>query len=240
MTLMLPRIMSIFSGKTKRRNLLENHSWPSTWPYTETDLQRYDRSDDSKFYDKPRFVHHIDDEARAALTSYYEEVLKPNSSILDICSSWVSHLPTNVSFEKAVGIGMNKDELAANTQLTQYYVHDLNTTPTLNMLSDSSFDVATCVVSVDYLIHPKELFSELQRVLKPGGLAIMSFSNRCFPTKVVNIWRESDDQEHVNIVGSYFHFTPGFDEPEAFDISPYPGKTDPMFIVQSRKTISNL
>ena len=39
------------------------------------------------------------------------------------------------------------------------------------------------VVSVDYLTRPREIFRETHRVLRPGGRAIMSFSNRCFQTK---------------------------------------------------------
>lgn len=38
-------------------------------------------------------------------------------------------------------------------------------------------------MSVDYLTKPIEVFQEMHRCLKPGGVAIMSFSNRCFPTK---------------------------------------------------------
>ena len=45
------------------------------------------------------------------------------------------------------------------------------------------FQVITNTVSVDYLSKPIEVFKEMHRVLKPGGTAIMSFSNRCFPTK---------------------------------------------------------
>jgi len=90
-------------------------------------------------------------------------------------------------------------------------------------------------VSVDYLVKPMEIFNEISRVLKPGGLAIMSFSNRCFATKVIKIWLNTSDLEHVFIVANYFHFTPGFDNPQAFDISPNPGVTDPMYIVQARK-----
>ena len=45
---------------------------------------------------------------------------------------------------------------------------------------DNTFDVVTNAVSVDYLTRPLEMMKEVNRVLKPGGLAVMSFSNRCF------------------------------------------------------------
>lgn len=101
---------------------------------------------------------------------------------------------------------------------------------------DESFDVVTCVVSVDYLIRPLEVFAEIARVLKPGGTCIMSMSNRCFPTKAVSIWLETGDAGHVFIVGAYFRYgSPLFEPPKAVDISPNPGRSDPMFIVQAAK-----
>jgi ubiquinone/menaquinone biosynthesis C-methylase UbiE len=79
-------------------------------------------------------------------------------------------------------MGMNEEELQRNPVLTEFVVKDLNVDPKLPY-GDDSFDVITNVVSVDYLTRPLEIFQEMHRVLKPGGLAIMSFSNRCFPTK---------------------------------------------------------
>lgn len=112
---------------------------------------------------------------------------------------------------------------------------DLNVDPTLPFC-DESFDVVTCVVSVDYLIRPLEVFAEIARVLKPGGTCIMSMSNRCFPTKAVSIWLETGDAGHVFIVGAYFRYgSPLFEPPTAVDISPNPGRSDPMFIVQAAK-----
>jgi len=167
---------------------------------------------------------------------YYRKVFpKTGGSILDICSSWVSHYPTEFKPLRAVGIGMNATELKENKHLTEGFRQDLNKTPQFPQLKERSFDIVTCAVSVDYLIKPLEIFKEIQRVLKPGGLAIMSFSNRCFPSKVVNMWLGGDDIQHIQIVGTYFHFTEGFEEPESISISPNPGKSDPMYIVQARK-----
>ena len=114
-------------------------------------------------------------------------------------------------------------------------VRDLNENPTLPY-EDGTFDVVTNAVSVDYLTRPLEVMKEVRRVLKPGGLAIMSFSNRCFPTKAIAIWTATGDPDHIWIVGSYFHFAGGFEAPQARDISPNPGRTDPMYVVFARNS----
>lgn len=217
---------------------LTNVDWPEQFPFKEEDFQRFDESPDSLFYEAPRFVTHIDDLAIAALTKYYSKVFPPTNtpgvSILDMCSSWVSHFPAGYKQERVVGLGMNEDELKRNPVLTEYVVQDLNLNPKLPF-EDNSFDVITNVVSVDYLTKPIDVFKEMCRILKPGGLALMSFSNRCFWTKAISIWTSTGDADHALTVGSYFHYAGGFEPPQAVDISPNPGRSDPMYIVYSRK-----
>jgi len=130
--------------------------------------------------------------------------------------------------------GMNEAELKANKQLTSYVAQDLNVTPKLPF-KDNSFDYVTCVVSVDYLIKPLDVFKEVNRVLKPNGKAIFSQSNRCFPTKAINIWLNTNDVQHGFIIGCYFHFAGGFNRPVGVDISPSSTFSDPMFIVEATK-----
>ncbi|KAL7524274.1 hypothetical protein ACHAWF_000885 [Thalassiosira exigua] len=182
------------------------------WPYTTADLNRLDNSDDAAFYYTPRFVTHIDDGAISSLTKFYEEEFKAlnkdSLDVLDLCSSWISHLPEEgIKYGNVVGVGMNEGELAANKQLDDFAVQDLNENPRLSQFDDNSFDVVCNVVSVDYLTKPLEIFQEMHRVLRPGGISLMSFSNRCFPTKAVAMWLQADDIGRLTIVGSYYHYS---------------------------------
>ena len=174
---------------------------PTLISLSSSDMNRIDNTDDEAFYSEPRFVTHIDDYAIQSLTEYYREELTKISrrkmdgsagsedgkvDVLDLCSSWISHLPDadDVPLGRVVGIGMNEKELEANKALTEYYVQNLNLDPSLDQFDDETFDVVCNVVSVDYLTRPQDVFKETYRVLRPGGYALISFSNRCFPTKV--------------------------------------------------------
>jgi SAM-dependent methyltransferase len=164
---------------------------------------RVDDSDDALFYIPPRLVTHIDEQAIAALSAYYGEVLEPGSTVLDLMSSWVSHLPEELELAELIGHGMNEDELAANPRLSRWFVQDLNREITLP-LETASCDAALCCVSVQYLTRPVEIFAELRRVLRPGARYIVSYSNRCFPTKAVAIWRSLDTRGHASLIHGYF------------------------------------
>jgi len=231
------------AAESKAAKVLIDPQWPEELPFQPDDFERYDESKDTLFYSQPRFVTHIDDQAIAAITSYYEETLPKSGSqdvaILDMCSSWVSHYPSGYKAGRIAGLGMNNDELEKNPVLTEYAVRDLNVDPSLPY-EDNSFDVITNVVSVDYLNKPIKVFKEMHRVLKPNGRAIMSFSNRCFPTKAIAIWTRTADLDHVWIVGAYFHYSVpgGWSQPEGADISPKAGlfgKSDPMYVVTATK-----
>ena len=195
---------------------------------------REDENDDSLFYELPRMVTHIDAPAIAALTRWFRENLPPGGRILDLMSSCVSHLPKNVEYEEVFGLGMNEAELAANPQLTDYVVHDLTEEPALPF-EDGEFDACLITVSVQYLVHPIAVFREIARVLKPGSVCAVSFSNRMFPTKAIALWRALDDQDHARFVGWYFIQSEGFEEPAFTDLSPDPGRSDPLFMVSARR-----
>ena len=178
----------------------------------------------------PRLVLHVDRETAAALTAVYRDCLPPGARVLDLMSSWVSHLPDELRLSGVTGLGMNAAELAANPRLDRYAVQDLNAAPTLPF-ADAAFDAVLNAFSVQYLTRPVEVFAEVARVLAPGGLHLVAISHRCFPTKAVRGWLASDDRTRVAIVGEYFRRSGAFDTPVARDCGA-PG--DPLYAVWAR------
>jgi SAM-dependent methyltransferase len=193
---------------------------------------REDETPDDEFYSIPRLVAHIDEPAIAALSAYYAKTLPPGSHVLDLMSSCISHLPAEPALASVTGLGMNAVELEANPRLTARVVQDLNRRPSLPFAA-ASFDACLIAVSVQYLVHPVEVFADIGRVLKPGAPCIVSFSNRCFWTKAVALWRALGDQDHARLVALYFRQAGGFDEATLHDLSP--GASDPLFAVTARR-----
>lgn len=184
---------------------------------------KLDESDDLLFYDYPRFVTHVDEGFIQQLTDLYRERLTPNSRIFDMMSSWVSHLPDDMAFGHVEGHGLNQEELARNPRLDHYFVQNLNQHQLLP-LPDQSFDAVLNTVSVQYLQFPEAVFAELYRILKPGGIAIISFSNRMFYQKAIQAWRDGSEGDRVDLVTRYFEAIPGFSKPEVVQRpSPMPG-----------------
>jgi len=191
-------------------------------------FDRGDESGDDRFYAVDRLLTHIDDGAIAAVTGLYDE-LGLSGDVLDICSSWISHFSTPP--ERLVALGMNATELAANPAASEWVVHDLNVDPTLTF-DEASFDAVTCCVSVDYLTRPLEVFAEVARVLRPGGVFVCTFSNRCFPTKAIRGWLSTNDEGRCAIVSAYFELTDGFDEPIVQLRNPG-ARGDPLYAVRA-------
>ena len=190
-------------------------------------FDRMDPSADAFFYAAPRLVTHIDDDAIAAVGALYEE-LGITGDVLDLMASWVSHFrvpPTALTL-----LGLNSDELAANRAATAAVVHDLNADPRMPF-PDTAFDSAVCCVSVDYLTRPVEVFREVARVLRPGGVFVCTFSNRCFPTKAIRGWRYAGDDGHCAIVERYFRLAPGWSEPRTERRIPASQPGDPLLAV---------
>lgn len=165
-------------------------------------FDKEDIGDDLAFYAPPRLVTHIDEVAVAALTDCYRELVPDGGRVLDLMSSWVSHLPDERRYAEVVGHGMNGEELAANPRLDRWFVADLNADPMLP-LEDACFDAALCCVGVQYLQRPFEVFAEMRRVLASGAPFVVSYANRCFPTKAVAIWRSLDMQGQASLIGLY-------------------------------------
>lgn len=178
-----------------------------------TQRTKLDESDDHLFYSFPRFVTHVDEGFIQQLTDLYRQRLQPGTRILDLMSSWVSHLPEGVTFEHVEGHGLNEEELARNPRLDHYFVQNLNQKQLLP-LPDQSFDAVLITVSIQYLQLPEAVFAEIYRILKPNGICIVSFSNRMFYQKAIQAWRDSSETERVELVKGYFAAIPGFGQPE--------------------------
>jgi SAM-dependent methyltransferase len=201
----------------------------------ESYFRRYDESDDRHFYRYPRLTAHIDEQACAAVQRLFREQLPPHGQILDLMSSYVSHFPADLPVERLVGLGLNEDELRLNEQLDDYLVQDLNVNPTLPF-ADASFDGAVCTVSVQYLTQPVAVFAEVGRVLQPGAPFIVTFSNRCFPSKAVQVWVSTGDHQHRTLVKRYFTLAGCFEQIACMDRSPNRWLSDPLFAVVGRRS----
>jgi SAM-dependent methyltransferase len=209
-------------------------------PHQRTKL---DETQDDLFYDDPRFVTHVDDRFIEQLTQVYRDRIPTDGRILDLMSSWVSHLPEDVTYRHVEGHGLNAEELAKNPRLDHYFVQNFNENPKLP-LADQSFDAVLIAVSVQYLQYPEAVFSEIHRVLTVGGVAIVSFSNRMFPQKAIQAWRDSGDQDHLQMVKTYFESVKGFSSPEEIVNQPEAnsilamfniGISDPFFAVAAQR-----
>jgi SAM-dependent methyltransferase len=189
---------------------------------------RVDADDDASFYSLPRMVVHLEPGAIEALRGVYGEQFAPGSSVLDLMSSWRSHLPGELG--RVVGLGLNAEEMAANAQLDEWVIHDLNREPRLPF-PDASFGAVACAVSVQYLVHPVAVFADVHRVLVPGGSVVVSFSNRCFPTKAVAIWLSADDDDHRRLVRMYLERAGLVDVLDERVETP----DDPLYVVRARR-----
>lgn len=177
---------------------------------------RDDSHDDTEFYKTDRFVSHIDSVALKTVEELTGTlVIEKAPVILDLMAGWDSHIPGTVSDAEVTGIGLNKNELKKNKNLKDYFIHDINKDPVLPF-DDNYFDAVINSLSVDYMTKPVELFREVARVLKPGGLFLVVFSNRMFPQKAVKVWKDSSEGERIILVEEYFKSSGRFEKPLVF------------------------
>ncbi|MCJ1392749.1 hypothetical protein MMC18_005620 [Xylographa bjoerkii] len=233
------------------------HPRHPSFPYTARDFQRQDESPDTDFYSAPRYVTHIDDHAISVLREYYAQTLPAKGRVLDFCSSWVSHFPKELEARavktargqladrdeglEVVGMGINEKELAANPILRTRLLRDLNEQPDIPA-EVGTLDAATCVVSIDYLIHPREVLESLRARMKKGGVVHLVVSNRCFPTKAVGRWLRVGEQEKLLMVGDYLYWS-GWREVEIVTVCDGKGegggwfgmgRPDPLWVVTGK------
>jgi len=196
-------------------------------------FRREDESPDPLFFTEPRLVVHVDDATIEAARAYFEEALPADGALLDLMSSWRSHLPSSIR-SHVVGLGMNDVELSENPQLHERIVHDINAHPTTS-LADARFDAAIVTVSVQYMTRPVEIFREVCRMLKPGVRFHVLFSRRVFPTKVVAIWNSLPTaRKRAELIATYFADGGDWEEPEFLDRSPG-RRADPLYVVRAAK-----
>ncbi len=208
-----------------------------------TDEERAQQDDrpDRAFYQEPRLVQHVDEQFRERLTDLYRRQLGAGDDVLDLMSSWVSHLPDDLDLGRVAGHGMNEEELAANERLTEYFVQDLNETQNLP-LETGAFDAALCAVSVQYLRHPEQVFAEVARVLRPGGIFVVSFSNRMFAQKAIRAWRTASGPGRLQLVKQYFEAVEAFRDLTTISENPFVpptrrflgGAPDPFYAAHAR------
>lgn len=223
-------------------------NFPSKWPFVAEDFDRVDASPDAQFYSVPRLAgHHIDDDAVAALKEYMNRIVVNNSDVhdvLDLCASTESYLPENWNGRRRVaGLGMNDTEMASNKSLSEHAVVDLNLATSsgakyLLPYKNAEFDFVFCGLSIDYLTHPREVLADVSRVLRPGGIVSIAFSDRLFATKAVAVWTGSGDLDHIDMVANFIHFAGGFEnDVKVIDLSPRKNGaiSDPLYVVQGRR-----
>jgi SAM-dependent methyltransferase len=201
---------------TTENALTENSPSTASPIFSPDAFSRLDESDDSEFYSRDRFVSHLDSLALATVERLIGTlVVEDNPAILDLMAGWDSHIPRDLRASKIVGLGLNENELKNNKALSEAVVHDLNKNPQLPF-PDSHFDVVINTVSVDYMTKPARVFEEVGRVLKPGGLFLVVFSNRMFSGKAVKVWREAGEEERVLLVEDYIREAGAFEKPSVF------------------------
>lgn len=207
---------------------------PRTITFVPEMFERMDDSEDTLFYAAPRKVVHIDEPAIRAAGQMIAATFAPNGVLLDLMSSWRSHLPAGFAKQKLIGLGLNAEEMADNPDLDEYVVHNVNADPRLPF-ADASFDGVVITVSIQYLTHPLEIFAEVQRVLKNGCPFLVLFSNRMFPTKAVRVWQSLHDGQRARLIEAYFQTAGGYEDAVFADVSPQTGITDPLYAVCARK-----
>ena len=203
--------------------------------FPEDVFRRTDEAPDEEFYRTPRLVTHIDEPAIAAVTQLYRKLFPAGGELLDLMSSWISHLPPEVEYGRVIGLGMNEVELRRNERLDSYVVQNLNTNFGLPF-GNGEFDGVAICVSLDYLTRPVEVLREVGRVLKVGAPLVVTFSNRCFPTKAVEIWHRLDDAGHIRLVEGYLNEAGNFRDIHSLDRSPRRLFSDPLYAVVGMST----
>jgi SAM-dependent methyltransferase len=199
--------------------------------FADEPFTRLDGDDDGTFYERPRMVQHIDDAAIGVVSRLYGQLIRPGADVLDLLGSWASHLPEALAVDSLSVLGMNGEELAANPRATEKVVHDLNRDPCLPF-KEGRFDAVVCTVSVEYLTRPFEVFAEAARVLKPGGVFAVTFSNRWFAPKAIRVWPVLHEFERMGLVLEYFLNSGKYDQLQTYSLRGLPRPVNDKYAAQ--------
>ncbi|MBT3551263.1 MAG: methyltransferase domain-containing protein [Rhodospirillaceae bacterium] len=195
---------------------------------------RVDESDDALFYQMPRLVIHVDDHASDALVEYFAGALPAGGRVLDLMSSYRSHLVEHGGHGDVIGLGMNVAELRQNPALAAGIIQDINKLPTLPF-ADTVFDACILSFSMQYLTQPIAVLAEVARCLKPGGTFFTSYSNRLFPTKAVAVWRSCSDAQRAQLIGQYLDETGAYADIQGQQLVDAASGFDPLYVVSGTK-----
>ncbi len=206
----------------------------------EDGMRRTDEHIDTSFYQNPRLVGHIDHQSSLLLQEFLGNVLPHETELLDLMAGYKSHLPADFA-GMVTGLGLNDSEMRENPAIHTGIVHDINQNPMLPF-GDESFGAVMCNMSFEYIIRPEIICREILRILQPGGLLVISVSDRWFPPKVTRLWERLHPFERLGYILDHLRedFVDlsttsyvGWPRP---DDDPYPlPHSDPLFVTTARK-----
>jgi SAM-dependent methyltransferase len=174
----------------------------------------------------------VDSVAVAAITDLYREVMPAGGAILDVMSSWVSHLPPEIDYRRVAGLGIDAHALAENPFLDEWRVQDLNSDPLLPY-AGGEFDGAAICGAVQHLTQPAEVIREIGRVLRPGAPLVVSISNRCLCTTPIGCWSLFDEAGQLCLVARYFAEAGNWTDIRCLDRTPE-GGGNPLYAIVAR------
>ncbi len=166
-------------------------------------FRRYNEDDDSRFYPFNEPDEYLYNDSLNTFQTLTDDLLPRQAAVLDLTAGAHSYLSPEIKPLSLAGIGLSKEQMSRNPQLSEIIVQDLNLNPKLNF-AEKEFDAALCTCGIQYLIQPLEIFCEINRILKPGGLFFVSFTGDCFPEKAIAFWLETQSRQHLLLVRRYF------------------------------------
>jgi hypothetical protein len=178
--------------------------------WTDSPFERLDEGEDSDFFSSPSLTPFWDNTALGEVSKLYDELVPDGAHVLDLMAGVHSPLQeSNVSPVHITCAGLNPVELNHNPICDDRLELNVNTLESLPF-DDESFNVVLIHAAIEYVTQPELLFSQISRVLKPGGRIIVSFSNRSVNEKAIRLWNDVHEFERPGIVLSYLRKSGAF------------------------------